>query len=365
MGKNIESFSEYRNRLNESSVEVNPSSAYDFISKAISQAKDVRAARDSQTGGKVSSSFGDFKNMTGLDLLLATKVGRNLEEYFITENPDVEATDSPEPFDVLIDKIKKDSRLSKDLEKNEESIRDLNDDEKSVLKPNAALLPPSRPYSFKNKEKITWDSLKNTLEKANYWKEMDPDRFNLVGLRNYLSVKKNSSNHFVDLLVLMSPEKDKKVWVYEATTVPGPMFMAKPFRNWYVASGSKRSVNPKGLAILQPGVYKYKVGSHRGYKAFVQDGRVDVDRYRPVDKPSQANFNTFSPGNGESGYFGINIHRANSKRESTNVNTWSAGCMVFSKASSLNEVLRKLKSNGQRKIEFALVEMDDFGRYLA
>ncbi len=163
----------------------------------------------------------------------------------------------------------------------------------------------------------------------------------------------------------MSPEDDKKVWTYRATTVPGPMFMVKPFRNWYLTTGSKDNINPKGLAIVQPGVYNYKIGSHNGYPAFNQSGKVKVNRYSPVEIPSEANFSTFSPGKPQSGIFGINIHRANEQGETENVDTWSAGCMVFSKAADLKAVIDRLKKADQSDVKVALIQMDDVGKTLS
>lgn len=310
-------------------------------------------------------SFMDPSKMTGLDLLMATRVGSSLEDWLLASGKFGKPTDSPVPHDELIDILDKNPNTRREVEEVGDAIRASEDDVNAVIEPDASLLPRSSSYSFRNKDKITWDSLKSALESQNYWRKMNKDKYNLVALRNYLSEKKKSGNHFIDLIILMSPEDDKKVWAYEATTVPGPMFMVRPFRNWYLSTGLKDTINPKGLAIVQPGVYDYKIGTHRGYSAFVQDGKVNVDRYVPVADPKDATFKTFSPGNSQTGKFGINIHRANSRGTSKNVNTWSAGCLVFAKSSDLNTVLGKLRAARQRKIDVALIQMDDVGSKLS
>ena len=313
------------------------------------------------TGG----SKGAFGTMTGLELLMQTRVGKDLENYVLNSQKNANATDSPTPHNELLELLKKSGKLKDSQQKNKDLIMGIKKDSNAVLKPDSSLLPPSQNYNFKNKDKITWDSLKKALESDGSWEKMDPNQYNIVAIRNYLSEKKKSPNHFIDLIVLMSPEDDKKVWTYRATTVPGPMFMVKPFRNWYLTTGSKDNINPKGLAIVQPGVYNYKIGSHNGYPAFNQSGKIKVNRYSPVEIPSEANFSTFSPGKPQSGIFGINIHRANEQGETENVDTWSAGCMVFSKAADLKAVIDRLKKADQSDVKVALIQMDDVGKTLS
>ena len=362
MGKNLKSFDEFNNDVNESL-------AAGLVAKALQQASAVRSqtsatqtsSPDYSTTPTSSSDLFDIKNMTGLDLLLATKVGKSLEDYLLASTGEMKPSDSPEPAEEIISRIRSNRKLRNEVDSNVEEIRSIEGNKKAVIEPDASLLPSSKPYSFKNKDNITWDSLKKALTDAIQWRKIDKSKYTLVALRNYLRVKKNSSNHFVDLIILMSPEKDKKVWPYPATTVPGPMFMVQPFRNWYLSTGLKKTINPKGVAIVQPGVYDYKIGTHKGYTAFVQDGNVEVDRYQPVEVPNRANFNTFSPGNTQRGHFGINVHRSSSRGTSLNVNTWSAGCLVFANGNDFKNVVNKVKNSRQRQIKVALLQMDDIG----
>jgi hypothetical protein len=373
MGKNLKRFEEFINERNDNLHEsALGKMAGDMRNKLLDLLKDPESkiTLTTQTNSTPAppvqepveiSSFMDPKKMTGLDLLMATKVGSSLEDWLLASGKFGEATDAPIPHDELIDVIRKNPAAKEETSAITKIITDAAGDLNAVMEPNASLLPRSSSYTFRNKDKITWDFLKKALESNNYWRKLDKTKYNLVAIRNLLSEKRKSGNHFIDLLVLMSPEDEKKVWAYEATTVPGPMFMVGPFRNWYLAHGSK-VINPKGLAIVQPGVYDYKIGNHRGYQAFVQDGKVTVDRYTPVADPKDATFKTYSPGNTQTGEYGINIHRASSRGETENVNTYSAGCLVFAKASSLKSVLNRIKSAGQRKIKVALIQMDDLPR---
>ncbi len=333
--------------------------------KKITSATSTEKGIDVSNLNRKNTLGGAFASMTGLDLLLQTKMGKGLESFALGSQKNSKPSDSPTPHNELLDLIQKSFKNRETQQKNTDMIIGATKDSNAVIKPDSSLLPPSKSYSFKNKEKITWNSLKKALESDGSWDKMDPDEYNIVAIRNYIAEKKKSPNHFIDLIVLMSPEKDKKVWSYRATTVPGPMFMVKPFRNWYLTTGSKDNINPKGLAIVQPGVYNYIIGKHNGYPALQQSGKIKVNRYDPVENPAEANFSTFSPGKPQVGNFGINVHRANADGETETVDTWSAGCLVFSKASDLKSVIKKLQDANQTSVQVALVQMDDVGKTLS
>jgi hypothetical protein len=357
-------------RVNEDKALVKPS----IIQSALQQAADVKSSGDSKVSdtGTQSSKAADFSKVSVLDLFFATKVGQSIEGA-IAENPDVMSawkkggiipSDSPSTVEDIEKSISTNPKNKEIVDKNIENMEAV-EGAKSVLKPDYSLLPPSQEYEFKNKDLITWKKLKEVLDEEGDSAKMDFNKYNMVALRNYISVKQKSPNHFVDLFILMSPSKDKKVWAFPATTVPGPVYMPKQFRNWYIATGTSDTINPKGIAIVQPGVYEYVVGGHSGYKAFNQKGNVKLHRYKPVDDPKKANFDTFSPGNEENGKFGINIHRADSTGKTETVGSYSAGCMVFQNAKDLNFVLDKLDEAKQKGLTVALLEMDDVGKELA
>lgn len=135
---------------------------------------------------------------------------------------------------------------------------------------------------------------------------------NIIGVRT----SDETPNVFNDwLYVVYIDESDQ--WVelrFQITTDPGLYYLNNPM-----------SVN--GTAILKAGQYRgsHKLGQHRGqYDALVQHRPVTV--YRDTNKDDVFDM---EPDTESSGYFGINIHRSNSSRESTQVDKWSAGCQVF------------------------------------
>jgi hypothetical protein len=231
----------------------------------------------------------------------------------------------------------------------------------SVEKPQFNKITSSSNYKFGDYQKLSWDDLKNILDKNNFSDEMDFSKYNIVALRNFIDIKKSYPNRFTDLIVLMSPEKEKNVTYFPSTTVPGEAFLVQKFRNWYIANGSP--LNPEGLAILQPGVYSYKLGKHKGkYDALVQSGPVKVQRYTQVDSESKAKFSTFSPGKSQTGSFGINIHRANSTGTTETVDTHSAGCLVLQNSNDFSSLISTIRKSRQKQIDVALVELDDVGK---
>ena len=118
----------------------------------------------------------------------------------------------------------------------------------------------------------------------------------------------------------------KKIMVFPITTDPGTYWLNHP-------------LNTLGTAVLVPGQYLnvYQIGYHKqdtSHRALVQTG-AKVTVYRDNDKESYA-----EPVNlKETGFFGINTHRAKSTGETITIDKFSAGCQVFARASDLAEVL--------------------------
>jgi hypothetical protein len=84
-----------------------------------------------------------------------------------------------------------------------------------------------------------------------------------------------------------------------------------------------------GCAILKPNQYRgsHKIRLHGGkYTALGQKKNVTV--YRDNDRDNNYDLNE---SNTDTGLFGINIHRATSRKgsKSTRVDKWSAGCQVI------------------------------------
>lgn len=131
---------------------------------------------------------------------------------------------------------------------------------------------------------------------------------NIVAIRNDIEPEPNA---FDDVITVTY--RNHNQWIsfwWPATTDPGRYWLMKPMR-------------VDGTAILKPGQYRssHKLGLHKGKPALVQCGQLEI--YRDNDRDA-----TLDPvGPTRNGYWGINIHRAG--KDSTQVDKWSAGCIVF------------------------------------
>ena len=164
---------------------------------------------------------------------------------------------------------------------------------------------------------------------------------NIIGIRTANS----DANTFNDRICVVYKD-EKKSWIsrtWPCTTDPGTYYREKP-------------MNVKGTAILKEGQYRgvYKIGKHRGkYDALVQTGgRVTV--WRDNDKNDVLDM---EPGTEDSGYHGINLHKAGSN--STSVDRWSAGCQVWANADDFAcfmDICRKqVSERGWRTFTYTLV----------
>lgn len=341
--------------LNESN-KPNPS----IITKAIGSDSEVEGGiLSGKDLGKIKLWDLFAATSTGQDLIDAIKSNEDL--YKILQSKGI-LTKKIEDTPFTVEEIEiANSGKSSEIEKNKENLKKLGLGVSE--KPSFEKITSSSSYKYGDYQDLGWNDLKKILEKNNFDSKMDFSKYNIVAIRNFLDVKKSYPNRFTDLLVLMSPEKEKSVSYFPATTVPGETFLLQKTRNWYVANGNADAINPKGLAIVQPGVYSYKIGKHRGsYEALIQNGPVVVNRYSPVEKESQAKFTTYSPGNSEKGNFGINIHRGRSTGNTPSVDTHSAGCFVVQDSKDFSTLLSKIKKSGQKEINVALVELDRVGK---
>jgi len=144
---------------------------------------------------------------------------------------------------------------------------------------------------------------------AVFTNDTKPLNINYVGIRDTSGV-----NSFNDLLVMFWKYKGhwSSFW-RTATTDPGTYWLENP-------------MNPHGTAILKEGQYRgaWKLGLHQGkYDALVQ--RKEVTVIRDGNKDGVLDLDA---GYEDTGFFGINHHRANAKNESIQVDKWSAGCQV-------------------------------------
>jgi hypothetical protein len=123
-------------------------------------------------------------------------------------------------------------------------------------------------------------------------------------------------------------------------------------------------MNRSGAAILKGGQYvdTYTLGTHAGkYRALVQRlGEVTV--FRDNDRDGFTNFNTVQ----QSGFFGINIHRASrNKKNQAFIGLDSAGCQVFQNEADFNEMMKLAEKSAQlygNKFTYTLIDERDYIR---
>lgn len=136
-----------------------------------------------------------------------------------------------------------------------------------------------------------------------------PFNLNIVGFRDSTSV-----NTFNDLLSVSWKFKGIENCIFfRITTDPGTFYLNNP-------------LNVDGTAIVALGQQKgvWKLGKHQGkYDALVQ--RKEINVLRDNDKNGILDLNALI----QSGFFGINCHRATEDGSSNIVGKWSAGCQVF------------------------------------
>jgi hypothetical protein len=171
-----------------------------------------------------------------------------------------------------------------------------------------------------------------------------PYNLNIVGLRSETAVP----NSFDDELRVFW--KFGNQWIlkkFKATTDPGLTYLLDP-------------LNEAGTAILKEGQYRgaYRLGLHRNkYTALVQAEPVTV--IRDFNRDDKLDFRT---GVEQSGFFGINIHRASPTGESTLVNRWSAGCQVLANINEYNEFMHICKEATMEwgeKLTYTLIRKKD------
>lgn len=170
---------------------------------------------------------------------------------------------------------------------------------------------------------------------------------NIIGIRK----GSNTSNHFDDniCIVYRNADKEWEVFSAPATTDPGRTSLVRP-------------ANKKGTAILVPGQYRgsHKIDLHAGkYMALRQSGGV-VSVYRDSDRDATLDKNSATI---ETGFFGINIHRASSRGSTKLVNSYSAGCQVLQDVADFYQLMRLCETSAGiygNKFTYTLLEEEDF-----
>lgn len=153
---------------------------------------------------------------------------------------------------------------------------------------------------------------------------------NIIGERN----PQGEVNKFDDWIHLLFLERGVWQWhAYKCTTDAGKYWL--------------QNSSDRGTAILAHNrQYRgvYMLGLHQGrYEALVQRGG-EVTVWRDRDGDLDHDWGQES----ETGYFGINIHRASSQRESQSVDRYSAGCQVIADPDEYNHFLALCKLQVQK-----------------
>lgn len=160
--------------------------------------------------------------------------------------------------------------------------------------------------------KITTSVLLDAAKKIGAKISQKTDFLNIIGIRT----KDNKANTFNDWICVLF--KHAGEWVllqFPATTDPGVYYRENP-------------ANVKGTAIVKPGFHRgvWILGMHQGrYKALVQHGG-EITVFRDNDKNAELDITGIRE---QTGYFGINLHRANANTTSKIVGKFSAGCQVI------------------------------------
>lgn len=159
----------------------------------------------------------------------------------------------------------------------------------------------------------TITTLRRTLEFKKYrvYDREDGFDLNIVGIRTH----GRKPGRFDDFITVFYRSNGEWILnVFPATTDPGGYWLDHP-------------QSPLGTAILKEGQYlrSYQIGKHKNrYRALVQ--RAEVTVIRDFDRDGELDFES---GREETGFFGINIHRASLRNRSIDVGKWSAGCQVI------------------------------------
>ena len=167
---------------------------------------------------------------------------------------------------------------------------------------------------------------------------------------NYIGIRDTSGvNKFNDYLVLFWKYKGQWSSFYRpATTDPGTYWLNNP-------------MNVEGTAILKEGQHRgsWRIGKHQGkYDALVQKKEVTVIRDGNKD-----GILDLEGGYEDTGFFGINHHRANAKNESVQVDKWSAGCQVTADPHLYDIFIQLCKESAEvwgEGLSYTLLNIEDF-----
>lgn len=180
---------------------------------------------------------------------------------------------------------------------------------------------------------MTIIEIKTLYEKHGWFYPKDEVHF--LGLRHgYID------DQFNDRLFLLNGMKSRD---YACTLWPGRGHLRK-------------MLNKRGTAVIAEGQYRnlWGFGKHHGdYEALTQVAPIRV--HRDNNKDDRADLSEFI----DSGIFGINLHRANSKWTSKFIDLWSAGCVVVPNPDDFKIIMTLARTYPAQKY-FTFTLINDF-----
>jgi hypothetical protein len=191
---------------------------------------------------------------------------------------------------------------------------------------------------------ITIEYLKNLY--LMHGAEWDED-INIFGIRDIDDIQQDVFNDYICVAT-------DTIYKYNATVDPAVY--------WTKMGGA--GTKQKGVAHLCLGFYKnaYKVGIHKSYEALIQKGGP-VTIWRDKNHNFENDDNVI-----ESGFFGINIHRASAYTRTQEIGRYSAGCQVIQDPHDFNDFMKHIMSSdkyqklkSEAKFSYMLFSKSEFG----
>jgi hypothetical protein len=187
-------------------------------------------------------------------------------------------------------------------------------------------------------KELSFDVIKMAVKNNGYkWFE---DKLNIVGIRT----KDTTTDLFNDFIVVAYTSKNgeephNNFIGFNATTDPGLYYLNNP-------------MNVKGTGILVEGQYIdcWQKGNHKGHDALIQCRPVSV--YRDNDRD---NYLTFDKTTIDTGYFGLNIHRAHVGIIQKLIGKYSAACQVIQSNSAYEKFYKICLDSGQKYFTYTLL----------
>jgi len=166
--------------------------------------------------------------------------------------------------------------------------------------------------------------LLRTLKAKKYKVFTRPYELNIVGRRT----NSTKPNKFDDWIYVFYKNQYNKWKGYksEATTDAGTFWLNQPMRS-------------EGTALLKEGQYlnTYALDLHNGKYLAITQRLKPVTVYRDYNRDDVLDFNN---GEEQTGFFGINIHRADSTGTTKYVGQYSAGCQVYANADDFDKLIK-------------------------